>query len=52
MEDPEKLEQEEKMPELEKNDTFAMWIAGVLTVGLPIGLVLVVLAGIFILVFN
>ncbi len=52
MEDPEKLEREEDMPELEKNDTLAMWIAGVLTVGLPIGLVLVALAGLFILIFN
>ena len=52
MEDPEKLEREENLPDLEKNDTFAMWIAGVLTVGLPIGLVLVAIAGLFILVFN
>ena len=52
MEDPEKLEREEDLPDLEKNDTFAMWIAGVLTVGLPIGLVLVAIAGLFILVFN
>lgn len=52
MEDPEKLEREEDIPELEKNDTFAMWIAGVLTVGLPIGLVLVAIAGLFILVFH
>ena len=41
MEDPEKLEREEDMPELEKNDTLAMWIAGVLTVGIPIALVLI-----------
>ena len=40
------------MPELEKNDTFAMWIAGVLTVGLPIGVVLVAIAGLFILLFH
>ena len=52
MEDPEKLEREEDMPELEKNDTLAMWIAGVLTVGIPITLVLIVLAGLFILIFN
>ena len=52
MNDPEKLEQEEEMPELEKNDTFAMWIAGVLTVGLPIGVVLVAIAGLFILLFH
>ncbi len=52
MEDPEKREREEDLPDLEKNDTFAMWIAGVLTVGLPIGLVLVAIAGLFILVFN
>ena len=52
MEDPEKLEREEDMPEREKNDTLAMWIAGVLTVGIPIALVLIVLAGLFILVFN
>lgn len=52
MNDPEKLEQEEEMPELEKNDTFAMWIAGVLTVGLPIGMVLVAIAGLFILLFH
>ena len=38
MEDPEKLEREEDIPELEKNDTLAMWIAGVLTVGIPIAL--------------
>lgn len=52
MNDPEKLEREEEMPELEKNDTFAMWIAGVLTVGLPIGVVLVAIAGLFILLFH
>lgn len=52
MKEPEELEREDEMPELEKNDTFAMWIAGVLTVGLPIGLVLIAIAGLFILVFH
>ena len=52
MKDPEKREREDNPPDLEKNDTLAMWIAGVLTVGIPIALVLIVLAGLFILVFN
>lgn len=52
MEDPDKLERVDEDPELEKNDTFAMWIAGVLTVGIPIALILIVIAGLFILVFH
>ena len=52
MDDPEKLEQEDEVPELEKNDTFAMWIAGVLTVGAPIALALIAIAGLFILLFH
>ena len=52
MKDPEKLEREEDQPELDRNDTFAMWIAGVLTVGLPIGGLLALIAGLFILVFH
>ena len=52
MKETEKLEREEDLPELEKNDTLAMWIAGVLTVGLPIGVALVAIAGLFILVFH
>ncbi len=52
MEDPDKLEPEDEVPGLEKNDTFAMWIAGVLTVGIPITLILLAIAGLFILVFH
>ena len=52
MKDPEKREREEDLPDLDKNDTFAIWIAGVLTVGLPIALVLAAIAGLFLLVFH
>ena len=52
MKDPEKLEREEDQPELDRNDTFAMWIAGVLTVGLPSAGLLALIAGLFILVFH
>ena len=52
MKDPEKRERDEDVPDLEKNDTLAMWIAGVMTVGLPITLVLAAIAGLFVLLFH
>lgn len=52
MKDPEKREREDNPPDLEKNDTLAMWIAGVLAVGLPITLVLAAIAGLFLLLFH
>jgi hypothetical protein len=52
MRHPDKRETEEELPEIEKNDSFAMWIAGVLTVGLPIAGLLALIAGLFILVFH
>ena len=52
MKDSEKREREDNPPDLEKNDTLAMWIAGVLTVGLPITLVLAAIAGLFLLLFH
>ena len=49
--DREELLDDEKLP-LEKNDMLAMWISGLLTVGLPILAILGIVIGVVLLLFT
>lgn len=48
---PEEEPETEKLP-LEKHDRLAMWLAGMLTIGLPVLLIVVIITGVCLLLFG